>query len=82
MGNPTVSDTHPGHGELPLARYEKAWVETGSDAKGPWIAVGGVYAHRRCFEANYEFRPTLKLRAGATSLEVDVESGSDWYGTK
>ncbi len=49
MGNPTAEDTHPGHGELPLAHYEKAWVECGADAKGAWIAVGGVYAHRRCF---------------------------------
>ena len=72
MGNPTVADTHPGHGELPLAKYEKAWVEIGADAKGPWIAVGGVYAHRRCFEVNYTFAPTLKLRAGSTSLEIDV----------
>ena len=72
MGNPTAADTHPGHGELPMAHYEKAWVECGSDAKGAWIAVGGVYAHRRCFEANYTFSPTLKLRAGATSLEIDV----------
>lgn len=73
MGNPTSADTHPGHGELPLARYEKAWVETGRDDRGAWIAVGGVYAHRRCFAANYEFRPTIKLREGATSLEIDVE---------
>ena len=73
MGNPTAADTHPGHGELPLAKYRQAWVETGSDAKGPWIAVGGVYSHLRCFSVNYDFCPTLKLRAGATSLEIDVE---------
>ena len=72
MGNPTAEDTHPGHGELPLAHYEKAWVDCGTDVQGAWIAVGGVYAHRRCFEANYTFSPTLKLRAGATSLEIDV----------
>ena len=73
MGNPTAADTHPGHGELPIARYGMAWIETGADAKGPWIAVGGAYSHRRCYEMNYEFRPTVRLRAGATSLEIDVE---------
>ena len=73
MGNPTAADTHPGHGELPIARYDRAWIDTGTDAKGPWIAVGGAYSHRRCFEMNYEFRPTLKLHAGATSLEIGVE---------
>ena len=72
MGNPTAADTHPGHGELPIAKYETAWVETGADDKGPWIAVGGTYAHRRCFEANYTFTPSTRLRAGATSLEIDV----------
>ena len=73
MGNPTAEDTHPGHGELPLARYGSAWIETGSDGKGPWIALGGVYSHLRCFEVNYDFRPLLRLRAGATSLEIEVE---------
>ncbi len=73
MGNPTAADTHPGHGELPLAKYRQAWVEVGEDLKGPWIAVGGIYSHLRCFSVNYDFSPTLKLRAGATSLEIDVE---------
>lgn len=72
MGNPTAADTHPGHGELPLAKYGSAWIETGADKEGAWISVGGVYAHRRCFEANYRFCPELRLRAGATSIEVDV----------
>lgn len=73
MGNPTAADTHPGHGELPLAKYDKAWIETGVDGKGAWISVGGVYSHLRCFEVNYAFSPAVKLRAGATSLEIDVE---------
>ena len=34
MGNPTAADTHPGHGELPTAKYRSAWLETGTDAEG------------------------------------------------
>ena len=70
MGNPTAEDTHPGHGELPLAKYKSAWIETGTDEEGAYIAVGGVYSHLRCFEANYDFSPCVKLHAGATRLDV------------
>ena len=72
MGNPTAEDTHPGHGELPTAKYKTAWVETGMDAEGAYIAIGGVYSYMRCFEANYDFSPCLKLRAGATKFDIDV----------
>ncbi len=70
MGNPTAADTHPGHGELPLAKYRQAWVELGVDDEGEFLALGGVYSHKRCFEANYDFEPCVKLRAGASKLEI------------
>ena len=70
MGNPTAEDTHPGHGELPLAKYKEAWLELGADDKGEYLALGGVYSHMRCFEANYDFEPCVKLRPGASKIEV------------
>ena len=73
MGNPTAEDTHPGHGELPLAEYSQAWIETGSDERGAWIAVGGAYSHKACFAVDYEFRPVIRLRAGASALEIEAE---------
>ncbi|MBR4654670.1 MAG: DUF4432 family protein [Kiritimatiellae bacterium] len=72
MGNPTAEDTHPGHGELPTARYRSVWLEAGTDAKGAYLAIGGVYSHLRCFATNYDFTPCVKLRPGATKIEVDV----------
>ena len=72
MGNPTAADTHFGHGELPLAKYDEAWIEVGADKRGKYIALGGVYNYMRCFEANYSFSPCTKLYAGETKMVVDV----------
>ena len=49
MGNPTAADKHVGHAELPIAPYQKAWIETGADKAGEYIAVGGqgVEGNRR-----------------------------------
>ena len=48
------------------------WLETGKDAAGAYLAIGGTFSYMRCFEANYDFSPCVKLRAGATKVEVDV----------
>ena len=34
MGVPTGADTHPLHGELPNAPYQKAWIIAGEDDRG------------------------------------------------
>ena len=73
MGNPTPADTHPGHGELPVAPYDEAWIEAGADENGEYLAVSGVYRHRRCFSLNYAFSPRALLRPGAGKIEVSAE---------
>lgn len=72
MGNPTAEDTHLPHGELPVAKYHEAYVQTGEDEKGAYIAVGGSYWHKRAYEQNYQFSPLVKLYAGATEIDVQV----------
>ena len=72
MGNPTSEDTHLPHGELPIAKYQTVFVETGVDEKGEYIAVSGVYTHKACFELNYDFVPVIKLYDNATCLDVKV----------
>ena len=72
MGNPTAADTHVPHGELPAARYCEAWIETGSDAGGPFMAVSGTYCHKRCYSFDYAFSPRTVLRPGKTMLEVSA----------
>ena len=40
MGVPSKTDTHPLHGELPNAVYERAWLEIGEDEKGSIFLCG------------------------------------------
>ncbi len=73
MGVPTKEDSHPLHGELPNAPYGSAFLEAGTDARGPYVAVGGEYRHMVAFNHNYTARPLVKLRAGSAMLEVALE---------
>ena len=77
MGNPTAEDDHIGHAELPVARYQTAYLEFGRDSKGPFAAVGGGYRHTRCFEYNYLFSPRVVLRRGAARLEIEANVRND-----
>ncbi len=72
MGNPTAADTHLPHGELPIAKYQEAYLVCGEDEKGKYIGLGGTYSHKRCFELNYDFKPLVKLYEGKTNIEVTV----------
>ncbi|MBO7720856.1 MAG: DUF4432 family protein [Kiritimatiellae bacterium] len=77
MGNPTPEDTHIGHAELPVARYQSAYVEFGADKTGPFVAVGGSYRHDLCFTYNYVFSPRVVLRRGAAKIEVSATVRND-----
>ena len=72
MGNPTAEDTHLPHGELPIAKYQTVYLVSGEDEGGRYIGMSGVYSHKRCFEANYDFVPLIKLYEGRTSIDVSV----------
>lgn len=66
-------ESRPLHGELPHARYQAAWVETGSDDNGPWVRVGGAYTHTVAFGDSYSARPSVRMRADSALLEIDME---------
>ncbi|SON56655.1 hypothetical protein HDIA_3114 [Hartmannibacter diazotrophicus] len=76
MGNPGPEDDHPLHGELPNMPYEIAELHFGSDEMGDWVELTGIGRERRAFSHHFEMRPRLRLRAGATEIEVsfDVEN--------
>ncbi len=73
MGNPTKEDTHLPHGELPIAKYREVYITIGEDEKGKYIALGGVYSHKRAFEINYDFTPECKLYEGASTIEMTMK---------
>ena len=70
MGGPSPQDTHPLHGELPNAPYQKAYLVTGQDAGGAYIGLGGQYQHTVAFGYNYLAEPLVKLYEGATLIDL------------
>lgn len=72
MGNPAASDTHVGHGELPIARYQEVYLEFGKDKVGEYIAVGGTCRQDMCFSWNYEFSPRVVLRKGEARISIEA----------
>ena len=72
MGVPSKEDTHPLHGELPNAPYQKAWLSIGEDERGAYMALGGEYQHTVAFQTNYVARPEVRLYAGSTRMPIAI----------
>lgn len=72
MGCPGSQDTHPLHGELPHATYQKAFLLIGEDDRGPYIGLGGEYHHTVAFAHNYIACPEVKFHEGSTRIPVSI----------
>jgi hypothetical protein len=72
MGVPAEGDTHPLHGELPNAPYQKAHLVVGQDERGAYIGLGGQYQHTVAFNHNYLAEPLVKLYAGSSLFRVTM----------
>ena len=72
MGVPGPSDSHPLHGELPNAPYQRAFLVLGEDKNGPFIQVGGKYQHTVAFNFNYLAEPLVTLHENATLFRVEM----------
>jgi len=72
MGSPSKEDTHPLHGELPNAPYQKAYLVIGRDEKGAYMGMGGRYQHTVAFSHNYVAEPLVKLYAGSSLFWVTL----------
>lgn len=72
VGGPSAEDTHPIHGELPNAPYQRAYLVTGENQAGPYIGVGGTYQHTVAFAHNYLAEPLVKLYAGSTIFNMTM----------
>ena len=72
VGGPSAQDTHPLHGELPNAPYQKAHVVVGHDEGGDYIGLGGQYQHTITFNSHYVAEPLVKLYAGSTLFHVSM----------
>ncbi len=72
MGVPSKEDSHPLHGELPNAPYQRAYLVAGQDEKGPYLGLGGQYQHTVAFSYNYLAMPLVKLYTGSTVFHVSL----------
>jgi hypothetical protein len=70
MGNPTKEDNHLHHGELPLARYDEAWIEI-SDGPYP-LSLCGTYRYHTPFIADYCFSPAVRIMHDGSSMFIDA----------
>jgi Domain of unknown function (DUF4432) len=68
MGAPGPGDTHPLHGELPNAPFQKAWIEI-DEAKGE-LVMGGSYRHIVAFSTHYLATSTIIMKSDATLFDV------------
>lgn len=72
MGVPAPSDSHPLHGELPNARYQKAWLTLGEDTHGTYVALSGAYRYTVAFNDDYVATPEMRLYANQTTFRVSI----------
>jgi hypothetical protein len=72
-GVPTPQDTHALHGEMPCADMNEAGIACGVDARGPWIAVTGLYEYAMGFGSHYRATPRVLLRPEETGCEIVME---------
>jgi len=72
-GNPGPDDRHALHGEMPLAPMDSAWIETGADPQGPWLAIAGERDYLMGFGDHYAARPRVRLRADEATFEIAME---------
>lgn len=71
MGAPGPTDRHALHGELPLAPFQKGWIEI-DEAKRS-CAIVGTYEHTLAFSYHYLATSTYVMRADSTLLDVSLQ---------
>jgi hypothetical protein len=72
MGGPSKNDTHPLHGELPNAPYQKAHLVLGKDNRGCYLGMGGEYQHTEAFSHNYLAKPLVKVYADSNIFTSEL----------
>ena len=72
MGVPSEQDTHPLHGELPNAPFQRAYLIVGEDERGPYVGLGGRYQHTVAFNTNYVAEPVVRLYAGSSVFRLHL----------
>jgi hypothetical protein len=72
MGNPGAGDAHLHHGELPIARFDEAWIEMGQEDGRETLSLGGCIHWHVPFVAEYRCEPTLSISPDGLTLRAEV----------
>jgi len=73
MGVPGPADNHVLHGELHHASFSDASLEVGEDARGRFMAIGGVYHHIVAFAYDFSVLSRVTLHENETLVDVELE---------
>jgi len=71
-GTPGPQDTHPLHGEMPVARMDSAHLRLGQDAQGSFVEVGSQVQYAIGFGPHYVAHPRLRLHANSALIEIEM----------
>jgi hypothetical protein len=71
-GVPAPEDNHAAHGEFPCAPMDRAWLELGEDAEGPFLRVVSAREYVMGFGAHYSAHPSLTLRPASTLFDISL----------
>ncbi len=70
MGLPTGK--HSQHGELPNVEYDEAYIVSGEDENGKFIALAGTRLYEEVFVDKYKFMPECRLYENSSVIHVNV----------
>ena len=73
IGVPSQIDTHPLHGELPNAPYQSAYLLAGTNSKGKYITIGGLYEHILAFNHHYLAEPRVTIYEDSGILDISMQ---------
>ena len=72
MGVPSAEDDHPVHGELPYADYDEAELVVGTNEKGTYVGIGGVFRYNRGFGPCYEAHPLTQVYSRSSLMDISL----------
>ncbi len=72
MGNPGADDTHPHHGELPVAIFDEAWIEILQEDGHEVLSLNGRLHWHVPFVAEYRCTPSLRIPPDGLSLHAEL----------
>jgi len=74
MGCPVPGvDDHPLHGELPYADYDEAELQVGTDEKGTYVGIGGLFRYNRGFGSCYHAYPLTKVYSKSSQMDISIQ---------